>query len=64
MLGADLVHLLADDVDHLGPHPDRERQQRIVARLELPDVPRADQQPVARRPGVRRVLPQGRDVHL
>ena len=26
-LGADPVHLLPDDLDDLGPHPDRERQQ-------------------------------------
>ncbi len=63
-LRADLVHLLPDDLDDLGPHPEGERQQRVVPGHELPNVPGAEQQPVARRTRVRRVVPEGRDVHL
>ena len=63
LLGADPVHLLADDADDLEPDPDRQREQRVVPRHQLADVPGPQQQPVAGRARLRGVLPQGRDVH-
>ena len=41
-----------------------ERQQRVVTCHQLADEPGPQQQPVAGRVGVRRVLSQGRDVQL
>ena len=64
LLGADRVHLVADDPDDLQPDPLSERQQRIVPRHQLPDVTRAQQQAVAGRAGVGRIVAQRRDVHL
>jgi len=63
LLGTDPVHLLADDADDLQPDPDRKRQQRVVTRHQLADIPGAQQQPVAGRARLRRVLAQRRDVH-
>jgi hypothetical protein len=63
-LRADLVHLLPDDLDDLGPDPDRERQQGVVPGHQLPDVARPEQEPVAGRARVGRVVPEGGDVHL
>jgi len=64
LLGADPVHLLADDPDDLEPDPLAERQQRVVPGHQLADVAGAEQQAVAGRAGVRRVVAQRRDVHL
>jgi hypothetical protein len=63
LLGADPVHLLADDADDLQPDPDRQREQRVVPCHQLADVPGPQQQPVAGRARLRRVIPQRRDVH-
>jgi hypothetical protein len=59
LLAADAVHLLADDLDDPGPHPHRQRQQRVVAGHELADVAGPQQQPVAGGVGTAGVLPEG-----
>jgi len=64
LLGADPVHLLPDDPRHLGADRDAERQQAVVAGHELADVAGPQQQPVAGRVRVGRVLAERRDVQL
>ena len=59
LLGADRVHLLADDPLDVAQHPQAQRQPGVDAGRGPPDVAGAHQQPVARHLGVRRVLPQG-----
>ena len=63
LLRADPVHLLADDPDHLEPDPLAERQQRVVPGHQLADIARAEQQAVAGRAGVGRIVAQRGDVH-
>jgi hypothetical protein len=64
LLGTDPVHLLADDPLDLGRHAEPEGQKRVDARHQLPDEGGADQEPVARRLGVGRILAQRRDESL
>ena len=59
LLGADRVHLLADDPLDVAQHPHAERQPGVDARRGTADVAGADEQPVARHLGVGRVLAQG-----
>ena len=62
LLAPDPVHLLPDDRHDLGPDPDPERQQAVVAGHELADESGPEQQPVARRVRVGRILAQGGNV--
>ena len=57
--GADVVHLLADDVLDLAQHAQAERQPGVDARGVAADVAGADEQPVARHLGVVGVVAQG-----
>ena len=59
LLGADGVHLLADDPLDLAQRAQSERQPGVDAGCGAPDVARADEEPVARDLGVRGVLTQG-----
>ena len=59
LLGADRVHLLADDVLDLAQHPQPQRQPGVDAGCGAADVAGADQEPVARHLGVRGVVTQG-----
>ena len=58
LLRAHRVHLLADDALDVAQHPQAERQPGVDAGGDAADVAGADEQPVARHLGVRRVLPQ------
>src|SRR6185503_7388757 len=60
LLGADRVHLLADDLLHLAVDPPAERQIGPEPRADLPDEPAAHEQLVTDRLRVGRVLAQGR----
>ena len=64
LLGADRVHLLADDL--LDPLVDAEAegQERVDARAQLAHVARPEQQAMRRHLGVRRVVAQGREEQL
>ena len=64
LLGADLVHLVADDARHLLAAPPPEGEQRVEARRELAHEAAAHQQLVAHRLGVGRVVAQRRDEGL
>ncbi|MPM92239.1 hypothetical protein SDC9_139374 [bioreactor metagenome] len=64
LLGADGVHLLADDVLDLVQHPQPERQPGVDARSGTTDVSGAHQPAMAGHLGVRRVLAQGADEQL
>jgi hypothetical protein len=64
LLRSDAVHLLADDVDDLGPDPHREREQHVVARHQLADEASPDQQAVAGRLRVGGVFPECRNIGL
>ena len=64
LLRPDPVHLLPDHVHHLGPDPDAERQQAVVTRHQLADETGPDEQPMAGRVRIGRVLTQCRDVQL
>jgi hypothetical protein len=57
-------HLLADDLDDLGAHPDRQRQEAVVPCHQLADEPGPQQEPVADRVGARGHLAQRGDVEL
>ena len=59
LLGADRVHLLADDPLDVAQHPQTERQPRVDAGGGATDVAGPQQQPVARHLGVGRVLSEG-----
>ena len=59
LLGADRVHLLADDLLDLLVDPQAQRQPGVDAGRRATDVARAHQQPVARHLGVHGVLAQG-----
>ncbi len=61
LLAADPIHLLADDPLDLGRHAESEGQKRVGAGHELADEAGAQQELVARRLGVGRVLSQRRD---
>ena len=61
LLGADRVHLLADDRLDVAQHPQAQRQPGVDARRGAADVAGADQQPVAGHLGVDGVLAQGAD---
>src|ERR1700722_15379492 len=63
LLGADPVHLLADDLDDLEPDPLAEGQQRVVPGHQRADEAGPEQQAVAGRARVCRVVAQRRDVH-
>src|SRR5690606_18567260 len=66
------LHLLpADGVDLLADHlldplldPEPERQQRVDAGAELPDVAGAHEQAVRNHLGLRRIVPQGHEEEL
>jgi hypothetical protein len=60
-LGADPIHLLADDPLDLGRHAEPEGQKRVGARHELANEASAEQELVARRLGVGRILSQRGD---
>ncbi len=64
LLGADRVHLFADDLDDVLVHPPAEWEKGPDPRADLADEPAAHEQLVADRVGVRGVLPQGRDEQL
>ena len=59
LLGADRVHLVADDLLDPAQHPQAERQPGVDAGGGAADVAGPDEQPVARHLGVRGVLSQG-----
>ena len=61
LLGADRVHLVADDLLDLAQHAQAERQPGVDAGRGPADVAGADQEAVARHLGVRRVIAQGAD---
>ena len=61
LLGADRVHLVADDVLDLAQHPQAQRQPGVDAGRGAADVAGAHEEPVARHLGVRGVLAQGAD---
>ncbi len=64
LLGADRVHLLADDPLDVAQHPQAQRQPGVDARRGAADVARADQQPVARHLRVDGVLAERADEQL
>ena len=59
LLGADRVHLLADDPLDVAQHPVAQRQPGVDARRGAADVAGADQQPVARDLRVGGILSEG-----
>ena len=59
LLAADGVHLLPDDVGDLRGDPHPERKQRVRACHELADEAAPDQQAVAGRDRVRRIVAEG-----
>jgi hypothetical protein len=64
LLAADRVHLLPDDLHDLLVHAPTEREERPEAPAHLADEPAADEQAVARRLGIARVLPERREEEL
>ena len=64
LLAADRVHLLADDLLDLPVDAPAERRERPEARRDLADEASADEQLVAHRFGIARILPEGRDEEL
>ena len=64
LLAADRVHLLADDLLDLPVDAPAERCERPEARRDLADEASADEQLVAHRFGIARILPEGRDEEL
>ena len=64
LLAADRVHLLADDLLDPVADPLAERQQRVEAGPERPDVAGAQQQPVRRHLGLAGIVAQGREEEL
>ncbi len=64
LLGADRVHLLADDLRGVLVHAPAERQERPQACGDLPDVAAAHEELVARGVGIGRIVPKRRDEEL
>jgi hypothetical protein len=64
LLTADRVHLLPDDLDGLLVDAPAERKERPEAGAHLADEAAADEQAVARRLGIARILPERRDEEL
>ena len=64
LLGADRIHLLADDLNDLLVHPPAQGQERPDACADLTDERAPDEELVARRLGVRGVVAQGRQEEL
>ena len=64
LLRADRVHLLADDLLHLSVDPPAERQVRPEPGADLSDEPAPDEELVADRLSIRRVLAQGGQEEL
>ena len=64
LLGADGVHLLADDLDDLLVDAPAERQERPHAGAHLADVGAADEQLVTDRFRIGRILPERREEEL
>ena len=64
LLGADRVHLLADDLLDLAVDTPAKRRERPEACGDLPDEAAADEQLVADGLGIRRVVAQGRQEEL
>ena len=61
LLGADRVHLVADDLLDLAQHPEAQREPGVDAGSGPADVAGADEETMARDLGVRRIIAQGAD---
>ena len=64
LLAADRVLLLADDLLDAVVDALAERQQRVDARAELPDVARPEEESMGRHLGFGRVVAEGREEEL
>jgi hypothetical protein len=64
LLRPDRVHFLPDHVHDLGADTDAERQQRVMPGHQRADEASPEEQPVAGRVRIGRVLTQCRDVQL